>query len=119
MWPDRRQTDTCAARGPETAFGEMTIRAEQTAENLHTARLRLLDPDFLGFYWCEGDCATVVRQGASHGSSALNFRMGDDPPGAAAKHYGVGERDPLSSLSGYRSIRTGPSHSIAEHPAHP
>jgi hypothetical protein len=28
----------------------MTIRAEQTAENLHTARLRLPDRDFAGTY---------------------------------------------------------------------
>jgi hypothetical protein len=33
---------------PETAFGETTIRAEQTAENLHTARLRLPDRDVWG-----------------------------------------------------------------------
>jgi hypothetical protein len=37
----------------------MTIRAEETAENLHTARLRLPDRDFLGAYWCEGDFATA------------------------------------------------------------
>ena len=45
---------------PETAFGEMTIRAEQTADNLRTARLRLPDRDFLGAYWCEGDFATAI-----------------------------------------------------------
>ena len=32
----------------ETAFAELTIRAEQTAENFHTARLRLPDRDFRG-----------------------------------------------------------------------
>jgi hypothetical protein len=32
----------------QTAFREMTIRAEQTAEDLHTARLRLPDGDFSG-----------------------------------------------------------------------
>jgi hypothetical protein len=35
----------------------MTIRAEQTAENLHTARLRLPQRDFAGLCWWEGDFA--------------------------------------------------------------
>jgi hypothetical protein len=39
----------------------MTIRAEQTAENLHTARLRLPDGDFRFLWQWDGDLAASYR----------------------------------------------------------
>jgi hypothetical protein len=46
----------------------------------------LPERDFAGVWLCEGDFATGIREAASHGSSALNFRIADTL-GAAGKHY--------------------------------
>jgi hypothetical protein len=47
LGPQRHPAEVpSACNSPQTAFGEMTIWAEQTAENLYTVRLRLPDPDF-------------------------------------------------------------------------